>query len=468
MSVYKVFVGPSLRRTARLPRRDSPNQGLNMPDPTMPPPSPSDDLPGGYAAFVAIDWADQEHTVCLQAADSSAVQRSSLEQRPQALADWAEGLRRRFGARPIALILESHRGALIAHLLQYDFFTLFPINPKSASQYRQVLHPSGAKSDPIDADLLLDFLVHHRDRLRAWKPDTAQTRLLAQLSEDRRKLVDLRTAANNALEAKLKQAYPLILELFTETTEPLALAFLAKWPTLADLKKAKPPQIRKFLYAEHARGEQLMQQRLALIEQAKAITTDSAVLTSATMMIQALVAQMQALNRSIASYDQQLAQQTLAHPDQPIFGSFPGAGPALTPRLISAFGTDRDRWPEAGSLQAFSGVAPVEIGSGKSLVICWRWACPKFIRQSFVEYARCSLAKCTWAQAYYDLVKARGKTHQKALRALAFKWMRIFWRCWKDRTAYNEQRYLASLKARQSPLIAKLEEIQRTAAPTPL
>jgi transposase len=439
-----------------------------MSEPTPPPSSPSrDQASSGYAAFVAIDWADEKHTVCLQAADGSNVQRCSIEQKAQALADWLGGLRERFGGRPIAVIVESHRGALIAHMLQYEFLTLYLINPKSAAQYRQTFHPSGAKSDPIDADLLLDFLLHHRDRLRAWKPDTAQTRLLVQLSEDRRKLVDLRTAANNALEARLKQAYPVILELFEKTTQPIALAFLVKWPTLAELKKAKAPQIRKFLYAEHSRSEQLIQQRLALIEQAKAMTTDSAVLTAATMMIQALVAQMQGLNRSIEYYDQQLAQQTQAHPDQPIFGSFPGAGPVMTPRLIGALGDDRGRWTEANRLQTFSGVAPVEIGSGKSMVVRWRWACPKFVRQSFVEFARCSLATCQWAQAYYALLKARGKSHQMALRALAFKWMRILWRCWIDHATYDEPRYVASLRAKQSPIIAELEKITQAAAVKP-
>lgn len=461
MSVYKVFDRPGLRRTN--PQTEDGTSNTHMSD-TVTPPSPPTEPPVAYAAFAAIDWADTKHTVCTVMAGSTAVQRGHVEHKPQALSDWVLKLRERVVGKPVAVILEGHRGPLIAHLLQYDFLTLFLINPKSAAKYREVLHPSGAKSDPIDADLLLDFLLNHRDRLRPWRPDTELTRLLAQLSEDRRKLVDARTAANNALEAKLKQAYPLILDLFDALSDPIALAFMAKWPTLQSLKRAKPEQIRKFLYAENSRGEERMQQRIQLIAQAQPITTDQAVLTSATMMIQALVAQMQSLNRSIDLYDKQLAEHTLKHPDQPIFGSLPGAGPSLTPRLIAAFGTDRSLWSNAGDLQTFSGVAPIEIGSGKSMIVCWRWACPKFIRQTFVEFARCSMPGCSWARAYYQLLKAKGKSHQQAIRALAFKWMRILWRCWRDHTPYNHERYLASLRAKNSPIIAKLEEMNTAAA----
>jgi len=36
------------------------------------------------------------------------------------------------------------------------------------------------------------------------------------------------------------------------------------------------------------------------------------------------------------------------------------------------------------------------------------------------------------------------------VRALAFKWIRIVFRCWQDRVAYDETRYLAALVKRGS------------------
>jgi hypothetical protein len=46
-----------------------------------------------------------------------------------------------------------------------------------------------------------------------------------------------------------------------------------------------------------------------------------------------------------------------------------------------------------------------------------------------------------WSQAFYEQQKQAGKSHQKAIRALAYKWGRILWRCWLDRTPYDEAKY---------------------------
>jgi hypothetical protein len=47
---------------------------------------------------------------------------------------------------------------------------------------------------------------------------------------------------------------------------------------------------------------------------------------------------------------------------------------------------------------------------------------------------------------------ARGKDHHVAVRAVAVKWIRIVFRCWKDRVTYDENKYLAALARRGSPL----------------
>jgi hypothetical protein len=62
------------------------------------------------------------------------------------------------------------------------------------------------------------------------------------------------------------------------------------------------------------------------------------------------------------------------------------------------------------------------------------------------------MKSCRWARVYYDQLRTGGKRHHAALRALAFKWQRILFRCWKDGVTYNEAKYIASLKRRNSPL----------------
>ena len=86
----------------------------------------------------------------------------------------------------------------------------------------------------------------------------------------------------------------------------------------------------------------------------------------------------------------------------------------------------------------------------------FRWACPKFLRQSFHEWAGHSISQSTWARAYYKQQRGRGKDHHAAVRALAFKWIRILFRCWQDRAAYDENKYLVALAKRGSPLSSVL------------
>src|ERR1700690_3022885 len=107
-----------------------------------------------YAAFVGLDWGDEKHALSLRAAGSNAVERSSLEQTPEALAQWANALRTRFPDGKIAVALEQSRGALLSGLLQYEHLVAYPVNPKSLARFREALHPSRAKDDPVDADLL--------------------------------------------------------------------------------------------------------------------------------------------------------------------------------------------------------------------------------------------------------------------------------------------------------------------------
>jgi transposase len=408
------------------------------------------------AALVGIDWADAEHAVCLAEVGSATVEHFTLLQTPEAIDEWATALRARFGGRPVALCIEQSKGALLYALMKYDFFLIFPINPKQLARYRDAITPSGAKDDPDDARLLLDFLRLYPDRLRLGKPDDATTRLIGILAEDRRHAVQARTRLTNRLRARLKQYFPQALDLVGELDSRLAGDFLKRWPTLEALQQAKPQTIRKFYFGHNSRNTERIARRLELIAQAKPLTSDTAVIESAAMQVQLLAGQLLELIEPIAAYDRRIAELVAAHADGPLFRSFPGAGDALAPRLLAAFGSDRDRHDGARELQDYSGIAPVTKRSGKTKLVQRRLGCPKFLRQTFHEFAEHSRKFSAWAKAYYDLQVGRGKKHHAAVRALAFKWIRVLYRCWKTRTPYDEAQYIESLRARKSPLLKYL------------
>jgi len=406
-----------------------------------------------YAALVAIDWADQKHAVCLCDQRTGRREHTIVKHTPAALQEWALSLRQRFADQPIAVCLEQSRGPLIYFLLQYDFFVLYPINPATLARYRQAFSTAGGKDDPSDAAYLLDLLEHHRDRLRVWRPDDEKTRTLSLLIEQRRRLVNDRTRFSNRLTALLKGYFPQVLDWFDDIAIILVCDFLERWPELSQLQRAHPATVNKFLRAHHSTSKTTNQRRLAEIKSAFPLTRDPAVITASVLNVKALVAQLRTTIKAIADYDRHLEALCLTHDDYELFAALPGAGLIHAARLTAALGSDRSRWQSVDELLCFSGIAPIIERSGKQFRIRWRYFCPKFFRQTFHEYAAQSIQSSFWARAYYYSQRAKGKDHHAAVRALAFKWIRIIWKCWHTRTPYNEVIYLESLRKKGSPLL---------------
>jgi hypothetical protein len=181
-----------------------------------------------FAAFVAIDWADREHAWSLAVAGSGKRESGKLAQTPEAIEEWASSLAARFEQRPIAVALEQARGALLYALSKYQHLVLFPIHPSMSAKFRAAIYPSGAKDDPKDADLLLELLLWHRDRLRRWQPDNAETRQLQVLVERRRQLVNDKTAITNRIIDQLKLYFPQVLDWFDHMDAPMVEEFLPR------------------------------------------------------------------------------------------------------------------------------------------------------------------------------------------------------------------------------------------------
>jgi transposase len=403
-------------------------------------------------AWIGLDWADQAHAIRLQAVGSTPVESCTVEQKPEALHAWVAQLRARFPQGKVAVALEQSRGAVIYALMNYDFLLLYPVPPKTLARYREAFVPSGAKSDPTDADLLLELIRAHSDRLRAWQPDDALTRQLRLLVEHRRKTVDNRTALTNQLTDLLKTYFPQALEWAGDLRKEAACEFLEAWPSLQAMRGVSRSKLRDF-YRRHTRlSAQELEQRLQEIAQARALTEDPALLEASVLMTQALILQLRAVISAVTRFDQETLKLFQKHPDQGIFNSLPGAGEALAPRLAAAFGTDRKRYQSAEEIHQFSGIAPVTERSGKMNWVHWRMACPKFLRQTFHEFADQSRKKSLWAQAYYEQRRQGGASHHAAIRSLAFKWIRILYHCWKTSTPYDESVYLQALRRRRSPL----------------
>lgn len=397
--------------------------------------------------LVGLDWADQKHDLCWRDPDTGKIQAMVLKHKPELINEWVCNLMSKYPEKRIAVCLEQTRGSIVYALMGYDTIDIYPVNPATMSDYRKAFSPSGAKDDPSDAALMLELLELHPESLKLLKPDTENTRLLRSLCEDRRKAVDMRTALCGSLRSRLKGYFPQALKLVSEQLfSELTCAFLMKWPSFESVATARPSTLRSFYYSQQSRSETCIKARLELIASSCSLCSDTAVVSSSVMWVQMLVKQIRVLNRAIKNYDRRIKDLFATHEDNFIFESLPGAGQQMAPRLLIAFGTDRNRYDKAVEVSNYFGISPVIARSGKQKWVHWRWHCPKFIRQSVVEFAGKSIMYSAWARIYYEEQIKRGKGHHAAVRALAYKWIRIIFYCWKHKVAYDEQKYIASLK----------------------
>ncbi|MEO6593149.1 MAG: IS110 family transposase [Planctomycetota bacterium] len=405
-----------------------------------------------FTAFVGIDWADTKHDFCLQAAGSLEHEFGSFTHEAGRIDAWARELHQRFGGT-IAIALELAKGPIVYALQKYDFFVLFPINPSTLAKYREAFQPSRAKDDPTDAELALELMLRYPQRFKPLRPQSTTMRRLSYLVEQRRHLVDDKKRIVNRLCSALKQYYPQTLDWFDHRDTLVFCDFITRWPTLAQVQRARKATLESFFKEHNVRFADVIQKRLNAIKAATALTGDDAVILTHQLFACALVEQLRAALHAISRFDDEIGRVAPTLPDYALFDALPGSGEVMGPRLLVAFGEQRERFENAGQVQRFSGIAPVTERSGKKSWVHWRWQCPTFVRQTFVEWAGQTINKSFWAGAFYQQQRAKGCPHHVAVRALAFKWIRILFRCWQSRTPYNESKYLKALQRRGSPLL---------------
>jgi transposase len=343
-----------------------------------------------------------------------------LEHTPEAIDAWAWTIRKRFEGRPVAVGLELNQGPLVHALRQYEFLVLFPVNPLTLAKYREAFTPSHAKDDPTDAELQLELLLTHRDKLQPLNPQSPAMRALAPLVAHRRRLVGDNVRLTTRLTSALKHYFPHVLQWFDDKDTTIFCDCLTPWPTLQAVQLARRSTCERFFRAHHVRSADVIDQRLQASSRATPLTTDEGSIAPTVLLVQALVSQLRVTVQAIDAVDHAMAQRAQSHPDFPVFDALPGAGAVLAPRLLAAFGEQRDRYTSADELQKYAGIAPVTERSGNKAWVHWRLQCPTFLRQTFVEGAADAIRHSFWARAYDQQQRNKGSSHQAAVRALAF------------------------------------------------
>lgn len=434
--------------------------------PTPPPTQPSStQTSSGQApssqpvgAWIGLDWASRSHVWRMSTPDGR-VATGEVPNDPHSILEWIGSIETQIPHGAIRILLETKTRPVAHWLAAHPRVDLYVVHPQSLKDYRSSQRSSGAKDDHSDAALLNEYLRKHFDNLEPVRPQDGDYPGLAKLVADRRTVVDTRSGTVAALRTELELSLPEALEWFGSLTTAAAAKFLARWPSLEALRKAPARVLSRVLREDFRWDRDKIRLWHAQLQQLRPAIANQSLLRASGLHVQVLAQRLACLAANVALYDQQIEALASRQRDYALFAGLPGAGKALAPRLMVAFGADRDAWETAQNLQNYTGVAPITKASGRSRVVLARFGCPKFVRQSFVEFARCSVGHSVWAREYFDRQIGKGMGRHAIYRSLAYKWIRILFRCWREHTLYDEARYLA---ARQN----RLGEPNQQASPT--
>jgi transposase len=402
-----------------------------------------DQASSGWSAhrgFGGLDWASQAHAVVIVDAQGRVVEDFEIEHSALGWKKFRQRLQA-YGSIPFAI--ETSQGVAVEQLLEAGMI-VYPLNPKSAQAYRERKAPSGVKDDRLDAWSFADAC---RVDGQGWKPLRPEEPLLKELRllcRDEVGLIEQRTALISQLRHALAEYYPTALEAFDDWGSLGAWRFVQRFPTPQALQQAGKRQWEKFLHVSHLWRAESGPRRLELFAHATEFCGSAPTANAKSLLALSLVQLLLAIDKQLDLYRQRIEELFGRHPDHDLFGSLPGAGPKLAPRLLSEIGDDRDRFGgEPQGLQCLAGTAPVTRRTGKARTDPprWpchqRWACDKHLRHALYLFAEQTLTRCAWAEIYYRHHRDKGKSHADALRRLGHRWLKIIHKMWIDRKPYD-------------------------------
>ena len=402
--------------------------------------------------YGGLDWGKRKHAVNILDGTGQVKERFGFEHSGPG---WAQFRERIKGYPDLGMAIETSAGPAVEQLLRSGV-TVYPVHPQAAKSYRQRQAPSGVKDDELAAWSLADALRLDGAKWRPLCPQDSIVEELRLLCADEAGLIEQRTALVNQLQQALQEYYPAALEAFDDWTAPFTWAFVKAFPTPQKLGQATVHRRKVVLHTHKLWRSDTAEGRLAIFARAEQFCGGESVTRAKSRLAVSLCHSLETLQAQLEEYRAAIEELFAKHPDHDVFGSLPGVGPKLGPRLLSGVGSERAEYPEAQGLQCVAGSAPVSFASGQMRVVKIRWHCDRFLRHTVHLWADTSRKTCTWAQAYYLAKREKGKSHSCALRCLAQRWLKILWKMWQTRRPYDPE-YHARNQQRHGSWVLKFE-----------
>ena len=393
--------------------------------------------------FAGFDWGRKRHHVVVL--DAKAARRLTVSFDHDA-AGW-DRLRQKLHALAgpeltrVAVAIETRHGPAVEKLLELGC-TVYPMNPKAASRYRERSAPSGTKDDLLDARSFANALRSDGHAWRRMEPEDPLTQQIRMICRDECRLIEQRTALVCALREAMHEYYPAALEAFDDWTAATTWAFVKRFPTPRKLAAGGKKAWNGFLHKHKLYRPETYDRRIECFRHALDFRGSEPVTAAKSLLALSLIAQLQTLGKQLEAYRRRIQELFEEHPSRAIFDSLPGLGEKLAPRLLSESAEARKWFDSVEGLECCSGAAPIRFQSGQVSITRMRRACIKPLRHALHLWAHASRAKSVWAEAYYQGKRAEGKSHACALRCLGRRWLRILWKMLETNETYDESRHL--------------------------
>jgi len=391
--------------------------------------------------FAGIDWASEEHAVSVHDADGRIVEGRRYRHDERGIRALCARL---LGLGVVLVALERPDGLLIERLLDAGL-SVIAIHPNQVAAMRPRFSAAGGKSDSFDAFVLAELARTDSHRFRVLVPDSDHTKALRALSRAREDLVAHRVALANELRAQLECFWPGAAHVFADVDSPIALAFLRRYPSPADAHGLGEQRMQRFLARQHYCGRKPASELLGRLRGAAQGRAAALETEARRQVVLALVAALEPIVQQIGELTSEIRAALADHLDGPTFRSlFRDRKSAVSAAaMLSEIGDCRERYPTKATLAADGGQAPVAVESGKSKRARFRWACDHRLRAAICTLADSSRHHNPWAADIYNRARARGCTHQHAIRILGRAWCGVIWRLWHDRDVYDPNRHTA-------------------------
>ena len=384
-----------------------------------------------------IDWASEAHEVCVSK-EGEVLERFSVTHDERGIA----GLARRLAKLGVARVaIERPDGILVERLLAAGLEVL-AIHPNQVKAARARFAVAHGKSDRFDAYVLAELARTDAHRFRALVPDTEETKALKTLTRAREDLVGVRVELANQLRAQLQAFWPGAL-IFSAIDSPISLAFIKRYPSPADTSGLGAGRMAAFLARNSYSGRTDPAELVERLNAAPKGTAGKTEQEARRAVVLGLVSSLEPIVSEIAALDAQIRERLATHPDAAIFAPlFRDRRTAICPAtLIAELGDCRGRYPTEAAMAADAGMSPVALESGKLRVATFRRACDKRLRLAVATLADSTRHWHPWAKEVYRRARARGQDHPHAIRTLGRAWIRVLWRCWRDRVPYDITRH---------------------------